>query len=1054
MPPNKKIFLSIVSSEFMSYRVLLSSDLKRPNLDVAVQEDFAVLGRTTLEKLDEYIRQCDAVIHLIGKATGGVPEEPAIAALLATYADFSVRLPPLAEYLRKPQPGFSYTQWEAYLAIYHVRPLFVYRPTDFGLDALDVPRDGRFTFDAAEVQSQREHYQRIGALGHDRGQFLNQERLSSAVLRDLVEILPRLESSTRVDVSHFDVHKYAPIKLIGRETETALLNDAWAKVQSQETKRPHILTFVALGGEGKTSLVAKWAADLAHQSWPGCDAVFAWSFYSQGTREQNAASSDLFLAEALTFFGDAAMAGSDKGAFNKGRRLAYLVGERRALLILDGLEPLQYAPTSPTASELKDQGLAALLNGLAANSHGLCVVTTRYTIPDLRAFLGKTAQEEMLMRLSTEAGVELLQSLDVKGSLQKSIPSADGRALWNEYEKLVEDVKGHALTLNLLGSYLRDAHAGDIRQRDLIKLVEADAEVQGGHAFRVMDAYVQSFESSGKTAEDHAKGRRALALLQLLGLFDRPATVDCLKALWQAPAITGLTEPLIGISEAQRNLSLQRLEDARLLTVNRDVAGTLLSLDAHPLIREYFAARVRNSDFSQSEAGGPAKDGTTSEAWRAAHRRLYGHLCATTPDKSDATLEDLQPLYQAVAHGCHAGLQQEVYDTVCEPRIWRRKEVYTVRKLGAFGSDLGAITCFFEQPWSRLSPLLTEANQASILNRTGFCLRALGRLTEAIEPVRMSTEIAVKLKKWKDVASSYGELSELELLLGEVAEAVQDAEQSVTHAGRSGDAIERMFDLTVLATALHQAGRRKEAEARFQEAEQMQADRQPTYPLLYSLQGFLYCELFLTEAERAAWQRFVVPPLGGQGRPSIPEPCKCMTTNQTLAANCRAVSERAAQTLKWEEGMQDAPLLDIPLHHLTLSRAALYEALLEYSDIENSQSEIDAAVSGLRDAGQQQYLPLALLTRAWLRSLTGFSIGPENAQSDLDEAWEIAERGSMKLYMADIHLYRARLFFFYEQQYPWQSPQDDLAAAEKLIKDCGYHRRDEELADAKQAILG
>jgi len=40
------------------------------------------------------------------------------------------------------------------------------------------------------------------------------------------------------------------------------------------------------------------------------------------------------------------------------------------------------------------------------------------------------------------------------------------------------------------------------------------------------------------------------------------------------------------------------------------------------------------------------------------------------------------------------------------------------------------------------------------------------------------------------------------------------------------------------------------------------------------------------------------------------------------------------------------------------------------------------------------------------------------------------------------------------QGYPWKSPQDDLAAAEKRINDCGYHRRDEELADAKRAILG
>lgn len=40
------------------------------------------------------------------------------------------------------------------------------------------------------------------------------------------------------------------------------------------------------------------------------------------------------------------------------------------------------------------------------------------------------------------------------------------------------------------------------------------------------------------------------------------------------------------------------------------------------------------------------------------------------------------------------------------------------------------------------------------------------------------------------------------------------------------------------------------------------------------------------------------------------------------------------------------------------------------------------------------------------------------------------------------------------KNYPWESPAADLAAAEKLINDCGYHRRDEELADAKHAILG
>ena len=111
-------------------------------------------------------------------------------------------------------------------------------------------------------------------------------------------------------------------------------------------------------------------------------------------------------------------------------------------------------------------------------------------------------------------------------------------------------------------------------------------------------------------------------------------------------------------------------------------------------------------------------------------------------------------------------------------------------------------------------------------------------------------------------------------------------------------------------------------------------------------------------------------------------------------------------------------------------------------------------------------LPHGLLTRAWLRFLTGARTGPESAQSDLDEAWEIAERGPMKLFLADIHLYRARLFgrsggvisnqssVICGEKYPWESPAADLAAAEKLINECGYHRRDQELADARRAIPG
>jgi tetratricopeptide (TPR) repeat protein len=816
----------------------------------------------------------------------------------------------------------------------------------------------------------------------------------------------------RADIAR--IIKYAPPELIGREEELKSLSDAWQHVVDGEKNRPHVLTFVALGGEGKTSLVAKWAADLAFQDWPGCDAVFAWSFYSQGTREQTAVSSDAFLAEALTFFGDAAMAGSAQGAFDKGRRLAQLVAEQRALLILDGLEPLQYAPTSPTPGELKDHGISALLKGLAGTNHGLCVVTTRYSIADLRAYWQTTAPMHELPRLSNAAGVQLLRTIGVKTGSQA------------EFEKLVEDVDGHALSLQIIGQFLVRAFHGDIRRRDRINIEKADAKIQGGHAFRAMEAYVKWMEDESEEA------RREVALLKLLGLFDRPATTDCMDALRQAPAIPGLTEPLVGLAEDDWEFSLTSLRDAKLLTVNRDRgSGELISLDAHPLLREYFGRQLHNEQ---------------PDAWRAAHRRLYEHLTETTKEGDQPALEDLQPLYQAVAHGCQAGLQQEALEKIYHDRILRGTGIdgfYSSRKLGAFGSDLGVVASFFDTRWSRISAAVAETWQAWLLNVTGYTLRALGRLTEALEPLRAALEMAVTQENWKAAAIRAGNLSELNLTLGKVASAVADAEAGVKYADKSREDAERRDNLTTYANALRQWGRGAEAAARFREAEEMQAQSQPLYPLLYSQRGFQYCDLLLAEAERAAWHTNL----------------KLETRNselETAAASCRAVSERATKMFEWR--VPNDPLLDMALDHLTLGRAALYAFILHVASSGNRQSAIEnltAAVEGLRRAGTTHHIPSALLSRAWLRFLESDS---EGARDDLDQASEIAERGPMLLFMADIHLYRARLFHAVKP-YPWnknpdgteRGPKDDLAAAKKLIKDCGYGRRKEELEDAEAA---
>jgi hypothetical protein len=88
-------------------------------------------------------------------------------------------------------------------------------------------------------------------------------------------------------------------------------------------------------------------------------------------------------------------------------------------------------------------------------------------------------------------------------------------------------------------------------------------------------------------------------------------------------------------------------------------------------------------------------------------------------------------------------------------------------------------------------------------------------------------------------------------------------------------------------------------------------------------------------------------------------------------------------------------LLTIALDHLTLGRAGLYVAVLEGlapGQLDFCRESLQLAVDGLRHAGVKTFVVGRLLTRAWLRSLTGALTGPESAQSDLDEAFDIAAR--------------------------------------------------------------
>ena len=836
-------------------------------------------------------------------------------------------------------------------------------------------------------------------------------------------------------IAESTLYRHAAEELIGRNGWLRRLDTAW------EAPATHLLSIVAWGGVGKTALVAEWISRFARRNWQGVGAYFDWTFYSQGTRRQGSASADLFIQEALQHFGDPDPTGGSPA--DRGRRLARLVSVEDALLVLDGLEPLQYGP-GPLEGQLKDPALAALLQGLAHRPFGgLCVTTSRENLTDLAAWRGGTVEEQSLDLLGPAAGAALLHRLGVRRAGAARIEPDDA-----ELKKAAKEVDGHCLTLQLMGRYLARHHGGDVRRRDALDLGEAEAEFQPGrreadrsygHAFKALQAYEVWLEGAGE------EGRRELAVLRLMGLFDRPASAGCLEALRDEPPIEGLTDPLVGLRESDWNAALNRLAGLDLITVRETADPTEAPVDAHPLVREYFAHRLREEN---------------EEAWREGHRRLYEHLTGSA-DRHPDTLAGLQPLYAAVAHGCEAGREQEACVEVYRDRILRGTGSggnYSTFQLGAIGADLGAVACFFEEPWTRPSPNLSESDQAWLLNDAAFSLRALGRLTEAREPMRATLEINVEATEWKNAAVVAGNLSELELTLGEVAGAVREGERSVEFADRSGDEFQRYSKRTTHADALHQAGRHQQARALFEEAEAMQAERQPGYPRLYSLQGFQYCDLLLAGAERAAWLNVRRSEVGGQ-RPETAE------RRAELVEVCREVEARGKEALEIVlNGSRN--LLDIALNHLTLARAGIYREILGTANVEHRTSnvqrrtgrderptddgeppgpagsvtveeEIEAAVDGLRRAGTTHHVPRGLLTRALFRHLRG---DPEGGRADLEEARRIAQRGPMRLHLADVHLDRARLL----------GDPDALERAAELIEQTGYGRREEEVENARE----
>jgi tetratricopeptide (TPR) repeat protein len=565
--------------------------------------------------------------------------------------------------------------------------------------------------------------------------------------------------------------------LVGREVELKQLDDAWPNAAIR------LVSITAFGGVGKTSLAINWW----HQNQvPGAKRVLGWSFYSQGAAEDRQASADPFLDYALREWFAVTNPSTDSWA--RGEKLAELIRRERTLLILDGLEPLQFPP-GPQTGRLKDPGMVALLKELAAHNPGLCVCTSRLPLADLEDYGNAGLLSIDLDNLTPESGGEYLKQLGVEGSEE-------------ELRQASVDFDNHALALTLLGNLLVMRHS-HVSKRDTIPSL-FDEPKRGGQARRILRQY-----------EDLFKGKPELDVLRIMGLFDRPADKGALKILRK-------------LAKDRWVAALHNLAEARLLGY-QDPDGPL---DCHPLVREHFAEEYRASK---------------PRAFREAHTRLYEHYSKQAPHRP-GKLKAMTSLFYAVYHGCQAGRQVKALNEVYLDRIQRRGAFLT-NSLGAYGIDLSLLSNFFAIPWTTPVAALSARDQSWVTAEAGRALRGLGRLRETLEMTTAVAEANLQGKDWANAATTLANISRLHLALGNVREAISAARRSVEVADRSGEPFLRLSERTTLADAFHRAGRLAAAASLFRKAEMMQAEWQPKSPILSSDQGYRYCDLLLAKGQ-------------------------------------------------------------------------------------------------------------------------------------------------------------------------------------------------------------
>jgi tetratricopeptide (TPR) repeat protein len=411
-----RIFLSCVSDEFREDRDALRYALMRPNVEVKIQEDFKALGGDTLMRLGAYIGRCEAVVHIVGNMTGSAPGEFGLQALLSRHPDIKSKLPPLGVAIDAGS-AISYTQWEAWLALYYDRDLIIAAPE------LGVARDLELARAGESRVAQAEHLERLRAVGcYVEVRFTDKNDLvtkifAATVLGSLVEAARPARQPRNLPLASL-----GPL-FVGRN---AALDNLRAALMSGRGAAVTGCALYGLGGVGKTRLAIEYA--LRHEA--DYSALLFVPAHDLATLNANLA--ELTSAEVL----DLPEKEAREDEVKIEAALRWLDAHPTWLMILDKVDD--------------DEAVGAVAELMARLKGGHVIVTAR------AANFPASVRKLALDALDESAATEFL----LERTRGKRAPAGDDEA---QARELAHELGGLALGLEQAGAYIARQRIGFAR---------------------------------------------------------------------------------------------------------------------------------------------------------------------------------------------------------------------------------------------------------------------------------------------------------------------------------------------------------------------------------------------------------------------------------------------------------------------------------------------------------------------------------------------------------------------------------------------------------------